>query len=248
VPFGVAATFTVIVYALTAVPIFDEHVIKLSRIGEYYAAIGRGEYDQIDYALCCIGLKPVNFANWFVLVTLVVYILFFIVKTCIGLSKRLYCVLGFTFGFIMFAFCCKMAGTEYMYREGWAIILGLVLALYEKSFLHSLRLCITTFIVVNIYLLGSRHGLHYMLKADTALLTLVGISLFCRRYTLRGNGLIVWLAGMSYYIYLYHTTIMNAQWYYVGHISLLLIIVETLLLSWILSKPCKVVIDKLHSR
>ncbi|WP_455669294.1 acyltransferase family protein [Phocaeicola sp.] len=253
VPFWICATLTVIIYAFTAVPISDPAEISASRVGVYYAAIGRGEYNWFDYLLCSIGLKPVNAANWFVFATFAVYVIFYIAKKCVGLHRRFFFLLVLTFSLVLFCIACVYMDDFHVYRDYWAVVAGFAVALYEKDIIkHKLVSFCVGGLVINLYLLSGHlwsphYGLPYVIYGNLSMLTLAVFYFITLKYKLRSNKTILaWISGISYFIYLCHSTIMNAQYAYIGHISLWLIMIETLIAAWLVGKLSQVLLSKIN--
>ena len=123
IPFCICSTLTVIFYWLLSTPVDEANLTAYSRLGTIYPAIANGKWDVSDFLLACIGIKQVNFAYWFVYITLFAYIVFFIVKKYIGLERKFACVSIYAVVLIIFG---VIFGVQYL-RNIWALILGLTL-------------------------------------------------------------------------------------------------------------------------
>lgn len=253
IPFWLVATSVTILYAQTAIPVADTAIIKTARLGESFLAIGRGEYLWSDYLMSCVGLRGVSGSHWFVLVTLVSYLLFLTLKEIVGLNYRKRFVALYTIGLMAFGgITMLLIWPAHYWRNLWALTVGLALALYEKELMQKKTWLLVGLASINIYLvvyskLFHDAGLRYIVFANASLAAIALCARFMARMELRkGFNIVVWLSGLSYMVYLVHAPLLNEQWMLFGrHNSLLLIIAATIIAAIPLDKIGRIITNKI---
>lgn len=253
IPFWLAATSVTILYALTAIPVADTAIIKTARLGESFIAIGRGEYSWSDYLMSCVGLRGVSGSHWFVLVTLVSYLLFLALKETVGLNHRNRFVALYTIGLMAFGgITMLLEWPAHYWRNLWALAVGLTLALYEKELMQKKIWLLVGLAAINIYLvvyskLFHDAGPRYIVFANVSLAaTALYAQLMTRMELRKGFNIVVWLSGLSYMVYLVHCPLLNEQWLLFGrHNSLLLIVAVAIIVAMPLDKTGKIITNKI---
>ncbi|MCE8780666.1 acyltransferase family protein [Bacteroides thetaiotaomicron] len=238
IPFCICSTLTVIFYWLLSTPVDEANLTAYSRLGTIYPAIANGKWDVSDFLLACIGIKQVNFAYWFVYITLFAYIVFFIVKKYIGLERKFACVSIYAVVLIIFG---VIFGVQY-FRNIWALILGLTVSVYEKDILkHPIRWVSIGFVLIAAYLFAyvviSRDGgIILIISNMLAMVILLCCGCIGRFYRLKQGSIIAILASISYPIYLIHGPFMHLQWSMTrNHKSLLSLIFVSVIVSLLIN-------------
>lgn len=241
IPFWVCIFIVVLFYAILSPSITEEAIISKARLGEAFPHFSDSTW--MDYFLYIVGLKSISAGNWFVLVILYAYILFYVVSTYIGYDKRRLFVLYYSMGLIAFGLLTSyLDWPAHYWRNLWALALGLFLSLYENELLKIKRLRFILWLFTNIVLVIDWLFIHccdytYIVFANLALVSIILFQRLFSLYSLKKRSIVLCLSLISYQIYLVHGAILNIQWYMFGsHNSLLLVVVFSILLAWLCYK------------
>lgn len=122
------------------------------------------------------------------------------------------------------------------YRNLWSLVVGLVLAVYEKDFIHLKKLLYMAFCIIVVFLAVQCVLFHDYLYFPPAIISVVAIWACDRFMTNRSilpDSPLSKLAIMSYVVYLIHVKVLNIEWHYIGFVSVLLPLITVLALAYI---------------
>lgn len=164
--------------------------------------------------------------------------IFYIAKTVFSIRARkigfilLYTSLIAIFGLMTIRFDFP----AHYYRNLWALVLGMLLAIFEKDILGNRKL--QTFIIVGVicFLLLQCFFLmepFYFIAAVAALSATVVSEKFISRRSIVPNSFIAMLSGMSYVIYLIHIKVFTVEWYYMGYVSVLIPLLVIIVFAYV---------------
>ncbi len=237
-PLWIINFFTIIVYFLIGANGYSSEILKQARINPLFCEIGSHSIPVWEYLLLLTGLHEIDGVVWFVEVTLYSYLVFYISKRVFPIREKrmafvsLYTVFIILFGIMAF----KMELPAHYYRNLWSLIVGLILAVYEKDFIHRIKLqymflcIIVIFLVIQCVLL---HEYIYFPPAITAVVVIWGCGRFMKNRRILPASPIFKLAIMSYVVYLIHVKILNIEWHYIGFVSVLIPLIMILAIAYI---------------
>lgn len=230
--------------------------LSAARVNTAFVDIGQhrgGLADMIGYV---VGAKSLDGAMWFVGVTLWSYVAFLAAKVFVsrvcgktvedgrGIVISIYVTLILCFALVTYI----LHFPAHYYRNLWALVLGIWLALYEKDVMaKSLCWRMVAFMLVNAgvygWLMLTRSGdMVYLVFANVGFLSiLAGNAIFSRRQIKPGSG-VAFLAAVSYLIYLVHGKVLVLEWWFVGYESATLAVVASVLLAYLFSRIVKYVL------
>lgn len=250
IPFWLVNLFTVIIYSLVEPQKpFGIDVAKV-RVWDNFWNFGTTRYELIDYILLVLGLKELDGIYWFLEVIVYSYVAFLITKSIFDIEKKriysflLYSVFIAIFGFVAY----KLNFPAQYYRNLWPLILGCFIAMFEKRMLprrENIRNIVLALAILNaffVFYIKFCHDLSLteFIKIDIALIIPFLLNNLFNNYTINKKSLFFKISGLSYLIYLWHTKMLNLEWYYMGgYKSVLIIVLMAILMSYITSVVAK---------
>ena len=237
-PLWIINFITIIVYLLIGANGYSPEVLKQARVNPLFCEIGSHILPVWEYLLLLVGIHEIDGVVWFVEVTLYSYLAFYISKSVFPIcGKRMAFVSLYTVFIILFGIMAfKMELPAHYYRNLWSLIVGLILADYEKDFIHRIKLqymllcIIVIFLVIQCVLL---HEYIYFPPAITAVVVIWGCGRFMKNRRILPASPIFKLAIMSYVVYLIHVKILNIEWHYIGFVSVLIPLIMILAIAYI---------------
>ena len=136
------------------------------------------------------------------------------------------------------------------YRNLWVLVLGLWVALYENEILKkSLENKMGPYFIVNVLMIlwvfiTSSGDKYYVIFVNLGFFSILLSNELFKKFSLKRNSMILYLAGISYYIYLIHDKVLTITWWYFGYISSILIVIVCLILSIITNRFVNYVLRK----
>lgn len=236
-PFWIVNLVTIILYYIIGGGCSAAEMLEC-RINNAFSDIGSHELSVADAFLMVIGLHEIDGAMWFVWVTLYSYVIFYISKIVFSIRTQkigfilLYTLLIAIFGLITIRFDFP----AHYYRNLWALVLGMLLAVFEKDILINKTMQISIIAGVTVFLLLQCFFLKepfYFISAITALSAIVVSEKFISRRSIVPNSFIAMLSGVSYVIYLIHIKVFTIEWYYVGYVSVLIPLIVIVLFAYV---------------
>lgn len=256
IPFWISVFFIVAMYVLTVPSGIDNESMIKARLSSEMVAIGNDQYTFSDYILTLLGLKSIGASNWFVFVTFYSYILFYVVIETVGLDKRVKFLFAYIAGLFLFAVVMFLIDwPAHYWRNLWALCLGMLFALYEKELsqmFRSKKNLFGGFLLLNVYFVlytrichdGGILGL--VSYYDVALVAMVCFCKLMKIYELKkGFNLVLWMSGISYFVYLLHPALLNEQWLFIGHNSLMLITIISIAMAWVFTNISDYILRKI---
>lgn len=252
IPFWVVTAFIIIIAAclhMNVLPDFDAE-----RITPNFFLISCGVMPLWKYPLLFVGIVSINPHMWFVCVIIYSYLLFYVIKRYIGLNQKVFCLLAYLTGLILFtAFTYKIHYPAHYWRNLWALGIGFYLALYEHKLLKHrwqlLQLLAVIEVYLSLYTMYSGDDVsYYMLNANIALAIIFIASWLFSKVSLRKHSFLSWFAGLSYVIYLIHGSMFNVQWYFWGHRSLWVIIISSVVTAVMLRYPINYLLTNISKK
>lgn len=200
------------------------------------------EKSPINLLLMATGIIEIDSSMWFVWVTLVGYVVFFCCKSIYNIDhdkKRF--LFAYTSLIILYGLLCRFViGTPiHYYRNLWALVLGTMIALYEKELLQDkakfLLLIAATigYVWMQIILLKEST---YFIHAVLGLTLIMLISLAVETKSVTVTKWMATLSAMSYYVYICHEKFFAFLNYYFGKTNVLFPLLFILLFSFIYLK------------
>ena len=247
IPYAIWVTlFFFIYWQIEADPKEDE--MKVGRVTPSFATIGSHQIGVIQYFRYLFGIDSFCGHLWFVGVTLYHYVAFFVCKTLFSLQyKRIKCFCAYAL--LMGAFCIFTMVLQFpahYWRNLWALVLGLFVALFENRLLQLSNLKkIFSYLLGNIlvttYLIGTHSNrlieiTLYVLVANIGVVFVLFLNRIFTQYTLKVSSPIGILVVLSYSIYLVHGMLLTLEWWYIGFQSLILIVVSSIIFGNIYEK------------
>lgn len=240
IPYAIWITIFFIIYWLIgAAP--DADAMKQGRVTPSFSDIGSHQIGVIHYFRYLFGMDSFCGHLWFVGVTLYNYLAFFLSKNLFSLKSEktkcffTYCILIVLFGIVTMVFQFP----AHYWRNLWALVLGLFIALFEGYLkkLPRLKLIIMYVlgnILVTAYLYITHSGnIEYILFANLGIFSIILLNVLFQKYTIEKGSFIALLAVLSYSIYIVHGMLLTLEWWYIGFQSLTLIVVSSIALAYV---------------
>lgn len=207
-----------------------------ARVNPAFAWIGQHHATLLDGLKYALGVESLDGAMWFVGVTIVSYVAFLLAKQLVmpnkGITEKRKAVfiayLTLLTAFAAFTYWQQFPA--HYYRNLWALAFGMAVALWEKELLATSKkqkvvLWLALNVVVMTWLwITSSGGWIYMLFVNAALATVPLFNKLFKHYSLGNPSPIVWLATLSYMVYLVHCKLLTLQWWYTGYNSALAVV------------------------
>ena len=154
--------------------------------------------------------------DWYVYTTLVMYLFFFLTTIVYkgndetAFRKRIYLLIGITA--VYYIICCPIYthNLAHYYRNLWAFVLGVVFG-YKPDILKGNKFWGIIFVVLLTLFNWFREGYLYAGAALIALGVLLLIGMTNKRYDIN-SGFLLFIGGISYYLYLCHRMFYNVLW------------------------------------
>ena len=240
-PYLVVLLFIMAAYWLIGAkyPIED---LKEYRVSEYFVLIGQHRLSIMEYLGLVANGKSVSFHFWFVEVTLVSYICFFLSKSIFNIGTKKVALFS-TYAILLLTISVILMKTVHSFpylafvRNVPMMALGLFLALFEKSISKSVSRILTWFVLFNVlaavYSVALEHSLVYVMYSDYALLSVYICTKILERYQLKKGSPIMVLSALSYVVYLIHASVLTVEWWYIGFKSALLAVAVSILFAYL---------------
>lgn len=246
IPFWIVNVITIIIYSfVNPQKPFGIDVDRV-RVWDNFWDFGTGQYGLIDYMLLALGFKELDGIYWFLEVIVYSYVAFLITKSIFDIEKKricsflMYSAFIAIFGFVTY----KLNFPAQYYRNLWPLILGCYIAMFEKRMLPNrgnIKNIILALIILNAFFVFYVKVCHDLsLKAfiliDIALAIPFLLNILLAHFIISRKSLLFKISGLSYLIYLWHTKMLNIEWYYMGgYKSVLIIVLMAILMSYLTS-------------
>lgn len=222
----------------------DYPIVDLAkyRVSEYFILIGQHQLEIVDYLMLILNGKSLSFHFWFVEVTLVSYIYFFIAKSVFDINKhRLMLFSSYSALLIATAVTLMLTIDSFPYlafvRNVPMMLLGLLLALYEKEICHRKKNLLKLYITFNIctaaYTFVLENSFNYTIYTNYAILSIWMLNNILSFYQLKKDSPVMLLSALSYVIYLIHASVLTVEWWYIGFRSVLMAVVCSVGMAYI---------------
>lgn len=148
-PLWIVNFLTIVAYFVIGASNYEPEELMQARVNPLFCEIGQHSLPIQEYLLLFIGLHEIDSAIWFVEVTLYAYFVFYISKRLFPiLNKKIefiitYIVFIIFFGIIAYIF----EFPAHYYRNLWALIVGVIFAVYEKELINNKNLIIFLLII-----------------------------------------------------------------------------------------------------
>lgn len=237
-PLWMVNLFTIMAYALIGADGYTAEALAKARVNPLFCEIGSHGLPWWEYPLLLVGIKEIDGVVWFVEVTLYAYLAFFVSKSVFPIREKrrsfvcLYTALIVAFGIVAYA----LALPAHYYRNLWSLVLGLLLAVYERELLGNRNALALVVAACVAYIAAQCVAFHEYLYFPSAVAAIFAIFLCGRcmaRRTVRPGSALAQLAAMSYMVYLLHVKLLAIEWHYLGYVSVLLPLAATLALAWV---------------
>ena len=138
-PYLVITIFSIVLYWIIGANVTEEQLLD-ARVNPTFGLLGSHQATPTDMLGYVLGTKSLDRAMWFVGVTLYSYTAFLLSKLLLPskslMEKRGVILLSYTVLILFFAaFTYWKQFPAHYYRNLWALVLGLMIALYEKEIL-----------------------------------------------------------------------------------------------------------------
>ena len=212
------------------------------RVSEYFILIGQHQLDMVDYLKLIVNGKSLSFHFWFVEVTLISYIYFFIAKSVFNIKKhRLMLFAYYSILLTTTAVTLMMTIDSFPYlafvRNVPMMLLGLLFALYEKEICNSKASLLKIYIAFNFctaaYTFVLEHNFNYIIYTNYAILSIWILNHILSFYKLGKDSPVMLLSALSYVIYLVHASVLTVEWWYIGFRSVLVAVVCSIGMAYI---------------
>lgn len=238
----------------------DPEELKAARVNVAFVELGQHRTNFTDIYRYIVGCKTFSSSMWFVGVTLCSYLIFGIAKSLATINGK-YEVMnkrGFLLTiyillltlFAVFTYTRPDDFPAHYYRNLWVLVLGLWVALYENEILKkSLENKMGLYFIVNVLMIlwvfiTSSGDKYYVIFVNLGFFSILLSNELFKKFSLKRNSMILYLAGISYYIYLIHDKVLTITWWYLGYISSILIVIVCLILSIITNRFVNYVLRK----
>lgn len=238
----------------------DLEELKAARVNVAFVELGQHRTNFTDILIYIVGCKNFSSSMWFVGVTLCSYLVLGIAKSLATINGK-YEVMnkrGFILTiyillltlFAVFTYTRPDDFPAHYYRNLWALVLGLWVALYENEILKkSLWNKMGLYFIVNVLMIlwvfiTSSGDKYYVIFVNLGFFSILLSNELFKKFSLKRNSMILYLAGISYYIYLIHGKVLTITWWYFGYISSILIVIVCMILSIITNRFVNYVLRK----
>ncbi len=216
--------------------------LRQYRVSEYFILIGEHKLGLAEYLGLVANGKSLSFHLWFVEVTIISYICFFLSKSIFNIYTKKVALLV-TYAMLILGISVTLMLTVHSFpylafvRNVPMMIVGLFLALFEKSLVKSVSKVMIWFVLFNVltsvYSFLLEHSLVYVMYSDYALLSVYVSTKVLNGYQLKKDSPIMLLSTLSYVVYLIHASVLTVEWWYIGFKSALLAVAASILFAYI---------------
>lgn len=239
-PYLIVALLMLVTYWLIGAtyPIGD---LAQYRVSKFFVLIGQHQLEMSDYLKLIVNGKELSFHFWFVEVTIISYIYFFIAKSAFNVCKhRMMMLTTYTVLLLSTAIALMLMVKSFPYltfvRNVPMMTLGLLLALFEKDIMLKRSRLVICYVVFNImtavYTFMLEHSFTYVIYTNYAILSVWIFSIVLHNFELKKSSPIMLLSALSYVIYLVHASVLTVEWWYIGFRSALVAVVCSIGLAY----------------
>ncbi len=240
-PYLIVVLFILAVYWLIGAS-YPIEELRQYRVSEYFILIGEHKLGLAEYLGLVANGKSLSFHLWFVEVTIISYICFFLSKSIFNIYTKKVALLV-TYAMLILGISVTLMLTVHSFpylafvRNVPMMIVGLFLALFEKSLVKSVSKVMIWFVLFNVltsvYSFLLEHSLVYVMYSDYALLSVYVSTKVLNGYQLKKDSPIMLLSALSYVVYLIHASVLTVEWWYIGFKSALLAVAASILFAYI---------------
>ena len=235
VPFVIITTITVLLAILVDAKAISPYPTNMS--DDLVSIAAENNALRLVYMSC--GIIEIDSSLWFVWVILVSYIIFIFSKSIFDINyQKKQFLLTYIILILLYGLLCRFVISTpiHYYRNLWALVLGTIIALYEKELIINWIKGLLLLISVVIYLWAQIILMKeptYFIYAILGLTMLLVMCLYTKTTTKPLSKYIVVLSSISYYIYLFHEKVFVFFNYYMGKTNVLPPLILIIIIAYI---------------